>query len=138
MSDAPEAFFVYGTLKRGQANHGLIATYARSIVVAWAPGTLYSISAFPMLVEGSGLVKGELVQINQGEMERVLPLVDGLEEYWPERPEDSLYCRRIVDVTTEHGTRESAFSYYFNDTCAEAATLGAPARVKSGDWTGSV
>lgn len=137
MTEPPSALFVYGTLKRGHANHYLIEPYVNSIQPAWLRGELYCVRQFPMLLEGEGVVRGELLAFEPDILERVLPLVDELEGYASDDPEQSLYLRTIVDVTTGPAEAASAYTYVYNRASATAGALGPLSRVPSGDWTGA-
>lgn len=59
--------FVYGTLLRGESNHGLLAraTFVRE---AWTPGayTLVALDGHPgMTAEGDGTVRGEVFDVDE-------------------------------------------------------------------------
>jgi gamma-glutamylcyclotransferase (GGCT)/AIG2-like uncharacterized protein YtfP len=67
--------FVYGTLKRGQPNHGRLQG-ARWLGAAWLEGAcLYDLGPFPMAIAAEGRVCGELYAVARA----VLPLLDAFE-----------------------------------------------------------
>ena len=130
MPEGPHALFVYGTLKSGQFNSPLLAPYARSVEPARIRGELYDVGLFPALVEGDGMVWGELVRLAAGGLAAALPVLDRLEDYRPDDPAGSMYLRRIVEVTTAGGATEHAHTYFYNRDHHGLAP------VPSGDWTG--
>src|SRR6185312_7394342 len=100
---AVSAFFVYGTLKRGQANYPLIAPYARAVEPAVTRGLLFDHGPFPALVAGEGRVRGELVTLDPADLAVALPLIDRLEDFRPDDPAGSMYRRQVVEVETAAG-----------------------------------
>jgi gamma-glutamylcyclotransferase (GGCT)/AIG2-like uncharacterized protein YtfP len=67
--------FVYGTLKRGQANHGRLQG-ARWLGEAWLEGAcLHDLGPFPMAIPAQGRVAGELYAVALA----VLPALDAFE-----------------------------------------------------------
>ena len=134
----PDAFFVYGTLKRGHPNHGVLAPYVRSITPAWMRGALYSTGDFPALVDGTDVVRGELICLSPDDISRVLPIIDRLEGYFANAPEHSLYLRRVAEVTTHTGTRQPAYTYFYNERCPAVPPVTMLVRIASGEWTGSM
>src|SRR3954447_2666671 len=79
-------FFVYGTLRRGEPNHGLfLRGRTRSEEPARLPGAaLYAGPGYPYAVEEPGAtVRGELVTALPQEYGELLGALDRLEEYAP-------------------------------------------------------
>ena len=69
--------FVYGTLKRGERNHGWLSE-ARFVGEASLDGvTLHDLGPFPMLVTGEGCCHGELYAVDAEGLRRL----DALEGY---------------------------------------------------------
>lgn len=107
-----EAVFVYGTLKRGERNHGVVASLVRGLVPGYAEGfALYHLPAgkgrpyaYPAMVPGEGRVFGEVLFLP----EEALPLLDALEEEGVE------YRRVRVRVQTAEGVVE-AWAYLYLD-----------------------
>ena len=130
MAAAVGAFFVYGTLKRGQSNYPLIAPYVRAVEPAATCGLLFDHGPFPALVAGEGDVLGELVTIDPAGLDEALAIVDRLEDFRPDDPAGSMYLRRVVAVETHGGVRARAYCYFYN---RDPAGLGP---VPSGEWTG--
>jgi gamma-glutamylcyclotransferase (GGCT)/AIG2-like uncharacterized protein YtfP len=76
--------FVYGTLRHGQENYSLL----RGNTVAETPAViermaLYSLRAYPMIVEGDSVVCGELMTLHPRIYTRLLADLDQLEGYEP-------------------------------------------------------
>jgi len=132
--DEPTAFFVYGTLKRGQLNCSLIEPHARRIEHAYVRGQLFDVGLFPALVEGEGTVQGELVHLRAIDMPHLLSVIDRLEDFRPEDPGGSMYVRRIVEVTTASHHLVPAYAYFYN---CEHPSLPHPVtltRLATGEW----
>ncbi|MEV6170284.1 gamma-glutamylcyclotransferase family protein [Streptomyces sp. NPDC051954] len=97
-------FFVYGTLRPGEHNHGL---FLRGRTQTEEPGrlagaVLYDGPGYPYAVEeaGGGPVYGELVTARPGAYDELLTALDRLEEYIPGDPRN-LYERVVREVTRE-------------------------------------
>src|SRR5437762_2284312 len=76
--------FVYGTLRHGQENYALL----RGNTVAELPAiiermALYSLRAYPMIVEGESVVHGELMTLHPRVYSRLLTDLDQLEGFRP-------------------------------------------------------
>lgn len=130
MSVEPHAFFVYGTLKRGQSNYYLIADAVRDAAIATIGGRLYDVGPFPALVDGGERVYGEVLTIDLEAFPRLLAILDDLEGYDPADPDGSMYVRRIVTATGADMRELVAYAYYYNR--APAAFLHLP----DGEWRG--
>lgn len=113
MAVEPAAFFVYGTLKRGQSNHQLIAPAVLTAVPATIRGRLYDVGPFPALGPGDDVVHGELMTVASADLPRLLATLDDLEGYEPADPAGSMYRRRIVAATVA-GRELAAFAYFYN------------------------
>lgn len=113
--------FVYGTLRKGGSNHGIIQPYIMSSENCVASGSLYSLGEYPVLVlSGKRLVKGELLELeNEAEAIKVLDEFEGGE-----------YKRAEIKVRKRTLGKVSATAYvYAGDKPPEGAVL-----VESGDW----
>jgi gamma-glutamylcyclotransferase (GGCT)/AIG2-like uncharacterized protein YtfP len=129
-------FFVYGTLRPGEANHDL---FLRGRIHSEEPGRLpgallYDGPGYPYAVEGAGgTVAGELVTPRAEAYAELLAALDELEEYRPGDPRN-LYERVAREVIrTADGTPVRAWVYVAAPSVA--ARLRARGRlIESGDW----
>jgi len=138
VSDNPGAFFVYGTLKRGQPNHRLLAPFVRSSAPGYVLGALYDTFDYPVLTDGSDMVHGDLLRLSPPEMERALEIVDRFEEYVSTAPAMSLFERRVVEVhigdgEVEVSETERAYAYFYNAACGIPPVQDLP-RIPEGNW----
>ncbi|MEU0213255.1 gamma-glutamylcyclotransferase family protein [Streptomyces canus] len=136
MTSASLPFFVYGTLRPGEANHDLfLRGRIRSEEPGRLPGALlYDGPGYPYAVEGTGgEVMGELVTPRADAYAELLVTLDELEEYTPGDPRN-LYERVAREVTrTAGGTAVRAWVYVAAPSVA--ARLRARGKlIESGDW----
>ncbi len=89
---ATSQVFVYGTLKPGERAFGQFCQpYAIDAVDAIAPGRLYHLPlGYPAMTLESGWVRGVLLTFSTP---AIFDAMDGFEDYYPERLEDSEYLR---------------------------------------------
>jgi gamma-glutamylcyclotransferase (GGCT)/AIG2-like uncharacterized protein YtfP len=119
--------FVYGTLRQGDSRFGIPTLVGVLHAEAELNGfDMLSIQGhFPGLVPGDGTVKGEVhVFKNFKELDRI-------EGYDERAPEDALYRREKVTVTTPEGDLEAS-TYVFNED--PDAARSSYRRVETGDW----
>lgn len=128
-----DGFFVYGTLKTGKSNHGVIKPFVATVDNATLQGAaLYDWGPYPAMTletKAPGTVHGEFITVT--DFERALPRLDALEGYRP-GAQHNLYDRRVVPVTLANGDRKRAYVYVMTETKASARGP----RVESGDWQG--
>ena len=128
--------FVYGTLRPGEANHGLLRgrTSARTPAVL-AGALLYQGPGYPYAVDDpdGGEIHGELVDPLPEAYEAVLADLDRLEEYVPGAP-GNLYERVVREVRTASGRRRPAWVYLAAaPTASVLRANGVP--ILGGDWS---
>ncbi|MFG2571514.1 gamma-glutamylcyclotransferase family protein [Streptomyces sp. NPDC048481] len=137
---APELpFFVYGTLRPGEANHDLLlrGRTLREEPARFTGALLYDGPGYPYAVEAPGAagttVSGELVTARPEEYARLLADLDRLEEYTPGDPRN-LYDRVAREVVRVDGSA-SVRAWVYVAAPAVAAELRARGRpIEGGDW----
>lgn len=131
-------FFVYGTLRPGQANHPLVegrTAPSRPAVLPGAllydgPGYPYAVAA-PAAEPGTDTVHGELLDVLPDQYDTVLADLDRLEDHVP-GARGNLYERLALRVDCD-GLRCDAWVYLAGEELAR--TLRASGRIiPSGDW----
>lgn len=128
----PVLLFVYGTLRMGEANHGVLRGAVCVSRKAFVTGKLADTGkGYPALFQlGEGLVAGELYAVNWTEAGAGL---DELETYYGPGDPRNEYERIQVTVTDESqgGSRELlAWTYVY-----PPAAFSRYASIPSGDWT---
>jgi len=108
--------FVYGTLLRGQSNHGYISAARLAAEQASVEGRLYDTgNGYPALRIGiageGGRVYGELYDVN----EEALAALDALEDYYGPGDRRNEYERVRVEVRTDRGSVSSWTYAYSTD-----------------------
>jgi gamma-glutamylcyclotransferase (GGCT)/AIG2-like uncharacterized protein YtfP len=130
-------FFVYGTLRPGEVNHGL---FLRGRTRSEEPGrladaVLYEGPGYPYAVEepGGGAVSGELVTALPEAYAGLLAELDRLEEYVPGDPR-SLY-ERVERKVVRDTDGAAVLAWVYVAAPAVAARLRARGRaIAGGDW----
>jgi gamma-glutamylcyclotransferase (GGCT)/AIG2-like uncharacterized protein YtfP len=111
--------FVYGTLKRGECNHGFLARFQG--VSAQAEGiVLHAGPCYPYAVRGEDTASGEVYTVDN----LTLAKLDTLEEH------PSYYVRELIPVRREDGGIIQAW-IYLNEKARQYP------RLASGLWRGT-
>ena len=129
----PPIIAVYGTLRRGEPNAGLLAG-ARDLGVGRIVGRLHEMPrtaerayAYPALVLGAGAVGDVVVEVYELADPAALAVIDALEAFDPDDVAGSEYARRLVDVLD--GPVATAWIYEYN---GPPEAMGD--RIPDGDW----
>ncbi|MEU3275665.1 gamma-glutamylcyclotransferase family protein [Streptomyces antibioticus] len=133
-------FFVYGTLRPGEVNHGhfLRGRTLREETARLTGAVLYDGPGYPFAVEEpGGTVAGALITARPEAYARLLAELDRLEEYRPGDPY-SLYERVVREVTVGSattGAEDAVPAWVYLAAPAVAAGLRADGnRIGGGDW----
>ncbi|MGW1914921.1 gamma-glutamylcyclotransferase family protein [Streptomyces sp. NPDC002076] len=132
----PLPFFVYGTLRPGEANHDL---FLRGRTASEEPArlrdaALYDGPGYPYAVDRpGGEIRGELITARPESYTELLAALDRLEEYTPGDP-CNLYERAARNVTrTTDNTTTLAWVYLAAPpVAARLRAEGKP--IEDGDW----
>jgi gamma-glutamylcyclotransferase (GGCT)/AIG2-like uncharacterized protein YtfP len=106
----PIAF--YGSLRRsfGVQQRLGIHSRLRYLRPCLLRGRLYDLGAYPALLPGDGLVRAELYEPLY---DRLIGFLDEFEGYDPQRPKQSQYLRRLVELIEP---RVAAWVYLYNQS----------------------
>jgi len=123
--------FVYGTLRKGEDNHHLLAGSERIAVQCYMEGNLYDTKlGYPAMTLAPGKkVYGELYSVSEAKLRQL----DELEDYYGE-DRNNEYWRVVRPVYTDTDTdtdmsARSAFVYIYLNEQAEGLDL-----IPLGDW----
>lgn len=112
--------FVFGTLRRGECNHGLLRRkYTRML-----PAALHGfVRTHPLMIVQSkrGVVQGELYFLSRESYRQTIERCDRLEGIPPGNTAGEEYRRLEVTVETREGTI-AAWAYVHPDTPADRVT----------------
>ncbi|MEU5207922.1 gamma-glutamylcyclotransferase family protein [Streptomyces sp. NPDC020742] len=140
MTPEPERlpFFVYGTLRPGEANHALLRGRTAHEEPARIGGALlYDGPGYPYAVAGptDAVVHGALVRPRAADYDRVRADLDRLEGHTPGAP-GNLYERVATDAVCPDGRTVRAWVYLAAEPLAtRLRTAGTP--IEGGHWRGA-
>lgn len=129
---AVRAFFVYGTLMRGECNHAVVARHGlESVRAGWVRGALFDTGeGWPAMrppTDGDSRVYGEVIVPR--DLAAAMRSMDELEGYEGPGAPGNLYERQLVDVTLDaDGSTCLAWTYF------HARDWPPQARIVSGRW----
>ncbi len=129
----PDLLFVYGTLRRGRARHGVLRKLgARYVGRGSIQAELFDLGNFPgarRTEAPSARVVGEIYRLrNPARSSKTLDEVEGVGSA---APAAGLFRREITVVTLENGKQVRAWVYWVN------RVPGARRRIASGDYVKS-
>lgn len=90
-------YAVYGTLRKGQSNHDILENkHVKFVETRIVKGfNMYAVSSwYPGIVPGNGSIEVEIYEVIDESVERML---DSLEGYSKNHPENSLYLKKTLD-----------------------------------------
>ncbi len=123
--------FVYGTLRRGFPLHKhMHADAVRFLGRGKIFGRLYDLGNFPGALPSespTSEIEGELYELINADQQ--LKELDEVEEFFPERRDESLFVRRLTNVELESGERVKAWVYLLPRKPAKARLI------PTGDYT---
>jgi gamma-glutamylcyclotransferase (GGCT)/AIG2-like uncharacterized protein YtfP len=124
--------FVYGTMMRGEPNHGVVRRMGPlQILLAETPGRLIDVGGYPAFLPPTGpdqWVQGELVTIPHQRIRPIFLEADQLEGAFPPPPGGPLFRRERCRAGFYDGDSEEAWLYAWT-----RASAGFPP-IPSGDW----
>lgn len=120
----PRHIALYGSLRRGESAYaGLrLEELLRYRGPCRLTGILYDLGDYPGIVEGAGVVHGEVFEIVAP---HALQVLDAFEDCNPGRPEAGLYRREAVTLAAP---RMRVWVYLYNRPVDTAV------RIETGDW----
>lgn len=129
-------FFVYGTLRPGEANHGrtLRGQTAAEEPARIGGALLYDGPGYPYAVAGpaDAVVHGDLVWPRDADYDEVRTALDRLEGYAPGDPGNH-YERVVTEAVCPDGTTVRAWAYLAAEPlAARLRATGVP--IEGGDW----
>ena len=116
--------FVYGSLRRGLHNSGLLKNQHLVTTHAWCYGLLYDTgSGYPVLIlDGSNKIFGEIYDVDEKCLEK-LNLLEGYDEY----SMTNFYNRETINIQTNKGIKK-AYVYTMEQP------RGYYRLIEDGDW----
>lgn len=123
--------FVYGSLREGLYNYDrILKGKVTDIDQATIEGfDMLDMGSYPGIINGKGLIVGEVMNINPAMYLQTLKILDSLEGYDPRQKGKSLYLREIKKVKLADGKEIDAYVYIYNIKRG----IDYPV-VESGDW----
>lgn len=111
--------FVYGTLLKGMQLYECLWR-APCIGLAFTWGDLYDLGEYPGMIQGNGLVYGEVYKIDN----EILEGLDQIEGVFPGQEEYCLYLRKeITSTLMKDGKTIKAWAYFYNRNLSKATWI---------------
>lgn len=115
MPDEVVAFFVYGTLKRGECREQHWPCKPLAVLRGSTPGSLWEVADYPGLqLKGETRVMGEIWLFRANQEAPILEVLDVVEGY------PVHYTREVVECLTLDGQPITATTYVFNEPILES------------------
>ena len=114
---------VYGTLRKGQGNHRLLAHVKEHRLGTVDGFKMYHLGGFPALQHDVGTAVVEVYEVDQETMRSL----DWLEGYRG-KDQTNFYNREITEVNLESGEVVDAWIYFIDDDMQHRSVI------ESGDW----
>lgn len=131
--------FVYGTLRRGQGNHGLLAGRTVEEIPAVAPDHALFSPGLPYVADRAGFeVVGELMVLDPGSYYSTLDRLDRLEGYRPGGGRTNHYDREACPVRHQaaDGQWHTTVAWIYHAGSRAVRYLHDEDLVPGGDWVG--
>ncbi|MFI9046364.1 gamma-glutamylcyclotransferase family protein [Streptomyces sp. NPDC053427] len=129
-------FFVYGTLRPGEANYGwtLRGRTATEETARIAGALLYDGPGYPYATAGpaDAIVHGTLIRPRDADYDEVCAVLDRLEDYAPGDPEN-VYERVVTEAVCSDGRTERAWVYLAAEPLAARLRAGGTL-IEGGCW----
>jgi gamma-glutamylcyclotransferase (GGCT)/AIG2-like uncharacterized protein YtfP len=126
-----QKIFVYGTLREGQSNFGLISDLVKSITPATTRGWMFDLGGYPVLVDGSGHISGEVMEFH--DPEEAIKRMDALEGYNGPNNASNHYEREQTTVEMMDGRLEICEVYRYSENRKQELISRYPI-IFIGDW----
>ena len=105
------AFFVYGTLKRGECREHCWPRPPLEILPGTIAAELYDLGPYPAIRPGNDRVLGEIWRVAGEDLAETVRILDEIEGF--SGGANDLYVRRKVSATTTAGEKFQAWTYFF-------------------------
>jgi gamma-glutamylcyclotransferase (GGCT)/AIG2-like uncharacterized protein YtfP len=126
------AFFFYGTLRPGQENSAL-SVGAVSVRPATTRGLLFALpEGIPVLIDGEGIVQGEVFEYGEAGFEGRLAAFDDLEGFVPGDLASCQYLRERRSISVSGESVEAWIYVYPVERLAEVRRSSVS--IPHGDW----
>src|SRR5262245_21694837 len=105
--------FVYGTLRRGQCREHCWPQRPVRIEEATIRAALSDLGPYPAIGAGDDVVRVELWEIAEDQLEETLRVLDEVEGY--SQDGNDLYVRRLVACHLRDGREVEVWTYYYGN-----------------------
>ena len=118
--------FIYGTLMPSEADDEIahVVKRLRRIGTAYVRGRLYNLGEYPGAVidhSANTSIHGELVELPADKT--TLDALDRYEEFYPSRPQESLFVRKKVKIRLANGRKVEGWMYVYNRNPGNAPVI---------------